>query len=221
MLPLVSKTPTKKSFFSLMKGDIAQRSIRSSMSRMVDARLPRMISRVTGSTRGAGRPPAVTGVSATASLQHDIVGVVHAGAEPRSHQRRRVVLADDGRALEAHPRGQAAARVARGGDKARAPEVDRAPIDHGMARPGRVDTGCLASGQGPDGGDAEIDELDRRAGQIVGVEPAVLGVERRGQLGETGPRERALAEGARQLEALVLVAEVGRSLEALPARRDL
>src|SRR5690349_4690334 len=37
-----------------MKGDIAHRSIRSSMSRMAEARLPRMISSVIGSTRGAG-----------------------------------------------------------------------------------------------------------------------------------------------------------------------
>src|SRR5438093_603162 len=99
MRPAVSKTPTKKSFFSLMKGDIAQRSIRSSMSRIVDARLPRMISRVTGSTRRA---------SATAALQQDVVGVVHARAESWSDQRRRVVLGDDGGALEAHPRRQGA-----------------------------------------------------------------------------------------------------------------
>src|SRR5712692_2485659 len=106
MRPLVSNTPTKKSFFSLMKGDIAQRSIRSSMSRMVDARLPRMISRVTGSTRRASLPPGVRDGSATAALQENVVGVVDASAESRSHERRRVVLGDDGRALEAHPRPQ-------------------------------------------------------------------------------------------------------------------
>src|SRR2546428_6898347 len=126
MRPAVSKTPTKKSFFSLMKGDIAQRSIRSSMSRIVDARLPRMISRVTGSTRRA---------SATAALQQDVVGVVHARAESWSDQRRRVVLGDDGGALEAHPRRQGAPRVAGRGHEAEAPEVDRGPSGHGRARP--------------------------------------------------------------------------------------
>src|SRR5215470_19760897 len=39
-----------------MKGDIAHRSIRSSMSRMVDPKLPRMISRVIGSTAHPSPP---------------------------------------------------------------------------------------------------------------------------------------------------------------------
>src|SRR5216684_5592443 len=166
MRPLVSKTPTKKSFFSLMKGDIAHRSIRSSMSRIVDARLPRMISRVTGSTRRT---------SATAALQKDVVGAVHASAESRSHQWRRIVLGDDGRALEAHPRRQGASRVAGRGHEAGAPEVDLAPIGHRVARPCGLRGRRPAPGQGPDGGDAEVDELDGRAGQVIGVEAAVLG----------------------------------------------
>src|SRR2546426_8918203 len=99
MRPAVSKTPTKKSFFSLMKGDIAHRSIRSSMSRIVDARLPRMISGVTGSTRRASPPSDRRDGSATTALQKNVVGVVDSSAESRSHQRRRVVLGDDGRAL--------------------------------------------------------------------------------------------------------------------------
>src|SRR5713101_3445556 len=174
MRPLVSKTPTKKSFFSLMKGDIAQRSIRSSMSRIVDARLPRMISRVTGSTRRASGLP---GISATAALQKNIAGVVHAGPESWSHQRRRVFLGDDGRALEAHSRRQGPARVGGRGDEACAPEVDLTPIGHGVGRPRGRGGGRLAAGQGPDGGDAEIDELDGRTGQIIRVEPPVRGVE--------------------------------------------
>src|SRR2546428_11820891 len=149
MRPLVSNTPTKKSFFSLMKGDIAQRSIRSSMSRMVDARLPRMISRVTGSTRRASPPPGGRDASVTAALQNDVVGVVDSSAESRSHQRRRVVLGDDGRALEAHPRRQGAPRVAGRGHEAGAPEVDLATIGHRVARPPGLRGRRLAPGQGP------------------------------------------------------------------------
>src|SRR4029450_13102744 len=70
-----------------MKGDIAQRSIKSSMSRMVDARLPRMISSVMGSTRVG---------SAMDTLQEQIARGVDARREARRHQRRRVVLLDDG-----------------------------------------------------------------------------------------------------------------------------
>src|SRR5262245_35782926 len=87
-----------------MNGDIAHRSIRSSMSWMVDARLPRMISSVTGST-GAGLPTGVA-VLAIGALQEDVVGVVDAGSEARRDERGRVVLIDDRRALESHAGSQ-------------------------------------------------------------------------------------------------------------------
>src|SRR5678816_4728263 len=97
-----------------MKGDIAHRSISSSMSRIAEARLPRMISSVIGSTRG----------SAMGALQEDVVRGVDAGPEARSHQRRGVALLDDGGPLEDHPLGQALAGVGRRIDEAAAAEVD-------------------------------------------------------------------------------------------------
>src|SRR6266850_6479834 len=102
-----------------MKGDIAQRSIRSSMSRIAEARLPRMISSVIGSTRGIWD----VGDSGMGALQEDIVRIVDAGAEARRHQRGGVVLLDDGRALEHHARRQATPPVAGRGDEARPAEV--------------------------------------------------------------------------------------------------
>src|SRR5258705_13623750 len=49
----------------------------------------------------------------------------------------------------------------------------------------------------------------------------MLGVERGDQLLETSRRERRITERARQLEALVLVAEIGSPLEPLTIARDL
>src|SRR5512134_3206843 len=101
-----------------MKGDIAHRSIRSSMSRIAEARLPRMISSVIGSTRGGA-------ASGTRALQEEVVRGVDPGAEPRRHQRGSVVLLDDGRSLELQARAQGAPRVAGCGDEACPAEVDR------------------------------------------------------------------------------------------------
>src|SRR6185295_20346371 len=101
-----------------MKGDIAQRSIRSSMSRIAEARLPRMISSVIGSTRGGTD-------SGMGALQEDIVRGVDPGSEAGRHQRGGVVLLDDGGPLEGHARRQPSPRVAGRGDEARAAEVDR------------------------------------------------------------------------------------------------
>src|SRR5512138_3217033 len=96
-----------------MKGDIAHRSISSSMSRMAEARLPRMISSVIGST------------SAMGALQEDVVSGVHASVKARRDQRRRVALLDDGGPVESHAGGEPVPRVGRGVDEAHAAEVDR------------------------------------------------------------------------------------------------
>src|SRR5579864_582605 len=96
-----------------MKGDIAHRSIRSSMSRMAEARLPRMISSVIGST------------SAMRALQEDVVRGVHAGVEARGDQRGGVALLDDGGPGEGHAGREPVPRVGRGVDEAHAAEVDR------------------------------------------------------------------------------------------------
>jgi len=207
MRPAVSKMPTKKSFFSLMKGDIAQRSIRSSMSRIVDARLPRMISRVTDRRGGVSHDCAPA----------DVVGGVHARTESWSHQRRRVVLGDDGGPSKLIPapghssRSRAWPRSPCPGSR---PGADRSWRGSPL-RPARP---APCAGARPDGGDAEVDELDGRVGQGIRVEASVLGVEGRGQLRETGRGHRP-SRGAGQLEALVLVAEIGRPLEALPVAR--
>src|SRR5512136_1458164 len=108
-----------------MKGDIAHRSIRSSMSRMAEARLPRMISSVIGSTRGAGD-------SGMGALQDDIVRGVHAGVETRGDQRGGVTLLDDGGAGEGHAGSEPVPRVGGGVDEAHATEVDRPAADAGL-----------------------------------------------------------------------------------------
>src|SRR5215470_11306589 len=98
-----------------MKGDIAQRSIRSSMSRLVDARLPRMISSVMGSTRvGSGMD----------AIQEEITRRVDACREARRDQRRRVVLLDDGGAHDLLPILKPRAVVGGRHEPARAAEVD-------------------------------------------------------------------------------------------------
>src|SRR5262249_23988971 len=101
-----------------MKGDIAQRSIRSSMSRIVEARLPRMISNVTGSTTGR------SGMIRT--LHHEVVAVVHPRPEAGRHQARGVVLVHDGGPVEGHPGGEVFARIHRRLGDASAPEIDGA-----------------------------------------------------------------------------------------------
>src|SRR5262245_4076881 len=122
-----------------MKGDIAHRSIRSSMSRMVEARLPRMISSVTGSTVAAGRAPAgalrVGGVVRVlagflalgmGALQEDVVGVIDPGEEARCDEHGRVVLIDDCGTGERHARGEPGAEICRHGGGAAAAEVHAA-----------------------------------------------------------------------------------------------
>src|SRR5580704_3075329 len=120
-----------------MKGDIAQRSIRSSMSRIAEARLPRTISSVMGSTRG-------TAVSGMGALQEDVVGRVHAGPEAGGDQRRGVVLLDDRRALPGHAGREGAAGVAGGGDETRAAEVDRPVAGQRVGEPARGRAGGSA-----------------------------------------------------------------------------
>src|SRR5215467_3167425 len=217
--PSVSKIQTKKSFFSLMNGDIAHCSIRSSMSRIAEARLPRMISSVTGSSAGVAL---VTG-SGTRTLQHDVLRVVDARATSRGDQRRGVVLVHERGAVEARAGAESIPVVARRHHDARAPEVDAAlagprvtgvavATRHGLRR---------ALGEDTDRGDPEIHELDRRAGEVVRVEPAVLGVEGLEQRRKARGAQRSVCGGAGELEALVLVAQIGRPFEALPVARNL
>src|SRR5262245_328292 len=109
-----------------MNGEIAQRSIRSSMSRIVDARLPRLISSVTGSTSRAAWVAAGVRVSGMGALQEEVVGVVQARPEAGRHQAGRVVLVDNGRAVEGHARREPGARVHGDVGGAGAAEVHRA-----------------------------------------------------------------------------------------------
>src|SRR5713226_4052476 len=234
-----------------MKGDIAQRSIRSSISRTVEVRPPRMISWVTGSITVAG--PASPGALGTCpdrdawrlcsawrdsfhgrprgrwhsgralALQDEVERSVHARAEARRHERRRVLLIHDRGAGERHAGPEAVARVAgrRGGPGSA--EVDRAAPDERLSDVGAAggDGRRGALGETADRGDAEVDELDRRPRQVVRVETAVLAVEPREELAQVLRRERPFGGRAGQLEALVLVAEVGGALEALPVARHL
>src|SRR5262252_989335 len=206
-----------------MKGDIAQRSIRSSMSRIVEARLPRMISSVTASTVVAAFVPADEGTSDMGALHEEIVRAVHASAEARCDEAGRIVLVDDGRPGERHARGEPVTRVDPNGRRAAAAEIDRALTDGRdprIRRGGNSRRRHRALRQHADGGDAKGDQLDLRSWQIVAVQPPVLGVERLNQPFETRGCERAIAERARQLEALVLVAKVGAPLEPLAIPRD-
>src|SRR6266545_2195352 len=109
-----------------MNGDIAHRSIRSSMSRMVEARLPRMISSVTGSTGRTGLVPAGIGTSGMGALQEDVMGVIDAGPEAGRDENGRVVLIHDGRAGERHAGGEAGAEIGRHGGGAAAAKVHAA-----------------------------------------------------------------------------------------------
>src|SRR5262245_61219297 len=107
-----------------MNGDIAHRSIRSSMSRMVDARLPRMISSVTGST---ARGRAGAGASGMGALQDDVVEAIDARTEARRHEAGGVLLVHDGRSVEHHRRRQPGTRVDGDVGKSRAAEIYAPP----------------------------------------------------------------------------------------------
>src|SRR5438128_1074745 len=147
-----------------MKGDIAHRSIRSSISRIVPTRAPRTISSVMGSTRNWES----------------------------------VVMGTPGR-VEERPGFPGALRALGGlGGPFEAPHLNS-----------------------PDRRHAQVDQLDRRSRQIVRVETPMLAMKRLDQRVETRTRERAIAERARQLEALVLVPEIGRALETLKVARHL
>ena len=81
-----------------------------------------------------------------------------------------------------------------------------------------------ASGRMPTAVTLRVTSSTGRVGQVVGVEPPVLGVEGRDERVQALVRHRALAERAGQLEALMLVAQVGgcariASARARPARR--
>src|SRR5262245_52315608 len=166
-----------------MNGDIAHRSIRSSMSRIVEARLPRMISSVTGSTVADERTRSGMG-----ALQEKIVRAVDARLEGGRDQARRVGLVDDRRTGERHARRETFPRIHGDGSRAAATEVDGALTNDGTA--GVCPIGGVCGRQRPlrqlaDGGDAEVDQLHLGAREVVAVEPAMLGVERGDQLLET------------------------------------
>ena len=74
--------------------------------------------------------------------------------------------------------------------KPRPAEVDGPATQERATRIGavRVGRGGRPPGQEADGGDADVDQLDGRARQIVRVEPAMLGVERGQQLLEARAR---------------------------------
>src|SRR5260370_33868231 len=67
------------------------------------------------------------------------------------------------------------------------------------------------------GGHTQRDDLDRRVGQRVGVEPTMALVEAREQRVH---REITLGPWDRELEALVAGAQVGQAREPLSRRRD-
>ena len=74
----------------------------------------------------------------------------------------------------------------------------------------------LGAGDRADAGDAEVDPLDllrRVAGEVVAVQPAVLGVERGGDVVERGAVEVAVGHRHAHLERLAEVAQVGGALE--------
>ena len=137
---------------------------------------------------------------------------VDARAEARRDQRRGVALLDDGGALEGQARARAgpARRTAsrrsrrRGSTPAGCRCRGAAPAHR---RPRRED--ALPARQRAHRGEPQVHQLHRRRGQIVAVEPPVLGVERGDQRAAAaraviGPSP----ERAGQLEALVLVAQV-------------
>src|SRR4029077_1805881 len=80
---------------------------------------------------------------------------------------------------------------------------------------------ALAMGQRSHRGDPEVHQLDGGLGQVVAVEPPMLGVGGGDQLLQARDAESALSERAGQLEALVLVAQIRRAIEALALARYL
>ena len=150
------------------------------MSRMVEARLPRMISSVMGSTiRGARSRIRLPAASTRARKPGATSGVASSCSTTRGP-------------VDAHARREPRPRIARGGEPARAAEVDAA-----LARPRVLEAGARGRGggfgaarQGADRGHAEVHQLDGRAREIVGVEAPVLGVKGRDELGERPPPSR-------------------------------
>src|SRR5262245_41218294 len=97
-----------------MKGDIAQRSIRDSISLMVDVKAPRTISSVMGSTVIGPPSPA---------LQDDAEALVHPRAESGRDEHGGVLLVHDGRPHERHVGREPLARVHGAADEAASHEV--------------------------------------------------------------------------------------------------
>src|SRR5215469_15951777 len=155
-----------------MNGDMAQRSIKSSMSRIVEDKLPRTISRVTGSTTGAAVRSSGRRASAIGTLQDEVVGAIDAGPEPGCHETRGVVLVDDGWSFDDHAREESGARVDGNRSNASPAEVHATLCDGSLARIGRRSAlrQRRALGQQADGGDAEVDQLDLGARQVVRVQ---------------------------------------------------
>ena len=89
--------------------------------------------------------------------------------------------------VKADARREAPARIAGRVGEAESPEVDGPSAQERAARIGAVGVGRGggAPGEEADGGDPDVHQLDGCSGQIVGVEPAMLGVERGQQLFET------------------------------------
>src|SRR6185369_16947021 len=101
---------------------------------MVEARLPRMISSVTGSTGRTGLVPTDIGASGMGALQEDVVGVIDAGPEAGRDENGRIVLVHDGRAGECHAGGEARAEKGRHGGGAAATEIHHAVARNRVAR---------------------------------------------------------------------------------------
>ena len=126
-----------------------------------------------------------------AALDHEVAEGVDRGAEAGRHQRGRVVLLDDRRAVQVLARPEVAA-VVHGGVVALLPVVDRrggppaspAPCPAGTARSSGL--GVVAGDRG-----AQVDQLDVGRAVGVGVEALVAIVERRPQaVGGRRPRAR-------------------------------
>ena len=148
-----------------------------------------MISRVMGSTRGIGG-----GLDGHERLQDHVVGVVDARADARRHQGRGVALVDDRRAREGHARGEAAARVAGRVGEAESRGNGRAGVPAGRGadrRRRRRPSGVARRGRRPMAVTRTLTSSIGCAGQIVRVEPAMLGVERGQQLLEPRGGEAA------------------------------
>ena len=112
------------------------------------------------------------------------MGVVDARAEAGRHQGRGVVLVDDGGAGEAHARRQPLARIAgRVGEAGPRKYTGRRPrsAPRGVG-PVAVAAGVARRGSTPIAVTRRFTSSTGRRRQIVGVEPAMLGVERRQQL---------------------------------------